>query len=215
MKQKKTGFIQNIVKKFKKYNESSILLYLLSVNFSNLKREIIAKSPNVSRKEENPNGVFTPEQINEARQHPTGFIKLAIQTIAKRQKLVNLLDKQKQYISGLINELEHDIITVLQTVDYENEKTFNDMKKLLKTFKENYDKLLVIEKQANKQIIIIDKLINKHSREWNEHKQCYVEKFIQDLQKHNIVLSELEKNELLHPTKTLEEIKQNIEATLK
>lgn len=215
MKQKKEGFLQNIINKFKKYNESSILLSLLSTSFSNLKKEIIAKSSDNSKKEEYTHNVLTPEQIEKARKHSTGFVKLAIQTIAKRQSLLNDLDKKKQNLSALINELEYNIITVIRISDENTDQTFENMKKFLKKLKEYHDKIRSIEKQTQKQVIIIDKLISKHSREWNEHSKNYTNKLIQELQQQNIILSELEKKELLSPTKTIEEINQNIEKSNK
>jgi len=199
----------NAIKYPLKYSESAVILYLLSMEITNLSKEIRDKSP-VESKYLHVDSLFTPGQISEARKHFTGFIKQAIAVVAKRQIALNLLAAQKQHMKILIAEVEDGIAIALQNPTYISEDRFKRIEKMLNVLKKKNMEILAIEATLRKNAKIVNELLDKHSSEWKQHHVQYVAQLIAELESKGVLLSELEQNDLRTSIKTIDEVRQNL-----
>lgn len=192
-----------------KYSEAAVVLYLISMEITNLLKEIRDKSP-VESKQLSEDSLFTPEQIAEARKHFTGFVKQAIAVTAKRQIALNMVEVKKQQVKKILIELEDGAALALQNPSYISEAGFVRIEKLLKTLKKDENDLLVIEDALRKDAKVINEILAKHGSDWKDHQEHYVTQLIAELENKGIQLSDMEKKELGSVTKTINEVRQNL-----
>jgi hypothetical protein len=192
-----------------KYNEAAVILYLLSMEITNLLKEIHDKSP-IESKQLPEESLFTPEQIAEARQHFTGFVKQAIAVVARRQVALNLIAERKQQIKQFFIELEDGAALALQNPSYISEDGFRRVERALKSLKKDENEMLDIEDVLRKHSKIINEQLAKSSYEWKKHQIEYVNKLVVELEDKGIQLSELEKQELQEAKKTIDEVRQSL-----
>jgi|GEM_PF-3611605 len=192
-----------------KYGLVSILLYLISLEINNLMLEIREKSP-VSSKQTLPNSLFTPEQITEARKHFTGFVKQAIVTTAARQSALSLAIAQLDKIKTLIREVEMEFSDALRNLDLSSKSGLQCLEAGLEALKKEEQDVVLIESKLRNMGCSINELIAKHRNEWQQLHSKYVQQLISELERDNIFLSELEKQELQKPTKVIDEVRANL-----
>lgn len=192
-----------------KYNESAILLYLISLEVTNLMREIRAQSPDAS-KQLSPDAVFTPEQIEEARKHATGFVKRAIAALAKRQLTLNIAMLQLERAKTLRAEVEVGLGLAVQNPKLVDAKEMERLERTMLLLQEKektiFDAVASLKNLAES----LNQLIAKHRFEWFQHREKYATQLVAELEQKAVLLSELEKNELRNITKTLDEVKQSL-----
>lgn len=192
-----------------KYDEIAIILYLISLEVTNLVKEIRAKSPQSSR-QLHPGAVFTPEQIAEARKNVTGFLKRAIATLAKRQVALNKTMMRLEQLNTLRAEIEDGMTAAIQNPQIADAKEIEYLEETLHMLNEKEEELFNIEVTLKSMATELNQLIVKHSSEWQQHQTQYATQLIAELEQHGIALSELEKQELCSITKTLDEVKQSL-----
>jgi hypothetical protein len=188
-----------------KYNESAVLLYLISIEINNLMQEIRTQSANFIKQ---ASFVFTPEQIEAAKNNPTTFVKRAIATVAKRQVALNAVSDRIMQLKGLFSTIENAMVAILKDSQVAAKTDMATLEDAIKKLKKKEDDLLAIQTSLKSTSVAIDQLVAKHSKEWQQHKEKYVQQLLTELEQNNILLSELEKQELKSATKTINEVKQ-------
>lgn len=193
-----------------KYNEAAVILYLISIEINNLKTAIRDKSPQASQ-QTLPEAIFTPEQIHEARQHATGFVKAAISSVAKRQMGLNSASLCLQDLKPLITEVSESAAAVLQDTSLLSETEFSQLQTALQTLKKQENEIANIEMTLRTLGIAINDLIAKHDDEWRSHQQEFTTKVAEELEQRGVRLSDLEKKEFVEGTKTLADIERDLQ----
>lgn len=189
-----------------KYDEASILLYFISLEISNLLKEIRSQSPQASKIVPENAFILTPEQIAEARNNETNFVKEAIAVAMKRQEALNKIVKWIDQIDEISKQIQTTAAFLTKNKTKSNneitEQLEENLAKLFAQKKQLQEIKLPLEKIANK----INKLLEQQAKEWHEHSTKFTEKLIQEFEKQNLQLSDLEKQEIRHPSKTIQEI---------
>ncbi len=134
------------------------------------------------------------------------LVDLALIAHVDWQKLLNTLSEQRQIImsdlSLLTSRAEQQINAKKQQKKLGELETRYNAIEAQKNLPDAFELQLETWRQQE-----INPLIDKWTATWQGHKRQYAEQFITKLhEKHGIGLSELEKNELLSPTKTRAEL---------
>lgn len=193
-----------------KYNIAAVILYLISIEINNLKTAIREKSPQASQASM-PDSIFTPEQIQEARKHPTGFVKSAISSVAKRQAGLNSASTCLQDLKPLIAEVSESATSFLQDTTLMSESEFAQLQASLQALKKQENDIVNIETTLRTIGATINDLIAKHRDEWRMHQQTFASKVAEELKQRGTLLSELEKQELSEGEKTLDAIEKDLQ----
>lgn len=202
--------MDNVPKYPLRYNEAAIILYLISLEISNLLEEIKKRSPCATGQLPPNINALTPEQIEEARQDFTGFVKSAISVAAKRQEAMNLVTAQLMRVQELVLEVDGILALMIQNPTPVSQEEFGRINQARQTLRNRQNGIMVIERKLREISNAINDLLAKHAEEWRQHYGKYVDKLISELEAKQILLSELEKQELSEPTKTIEEVKYKL-----
>lgn len=192
------------------YNESAVLLYLIGLEISNLLKEIRSKSPQAS-KYLPEDTLITPAQIQEAVDDFTGFVKLAISVVARRQGVLNYIIAQLDEIEIYRNRLEDAIAVVLQSQKQAPASALEDLYKFIDKLRDQEDYLSDMQAKFADIGSEINNLLEQHSIAWRAHQKKYAEKVIEELEKHDVKLNDLERAELLAPKRTIAEIVESLQ----
>jgi uncharacterized protein YoxC len=188
-----------------KYDMLAIIIYLIGMEIENLIKQIREKAQETSKlvpKE----AMLTPEQIEEAKNDFTGFIKKALQVIAERQKTLNAIYEQLQTLERQHRLLDDSIIGSIENSQRVAKKTFPQLVDLLQDLKGKKNRLQELYYTVKDTSNSINELLQQHANEWKEHQKNFAEKLIEEFAKKNILLSDIEKQELIAPTKTPTEL---------
>lgn len=191
------------------YNETAILLYLISMEVANLMREIRAQSP-VASKKLAPQAVFTSGQIEEARNHVSGFIGRAITTLAKRQMGLNVAMLRLEQLKKISADIENGFALAMENPKQIKPEEIVYLEGVLRTLKDKEKIVDDITNALHNMAKNINRLIADHSSEWEQHRHKYAPLLITELEKNEVLLSELEKQELYDVTRTIDEVRQNL-----
>lgn len=192
------------------YNESAVLLYLIGLEISNLLKEIRGRSPQASKYL--PEDVLiTPAQIQEAIDDFTGFVKLAISVVARRQSVLNYIILQLDEMEAYRAKLEDAIAVVLQSQKQAPINALEDLYKFIDKLRDQEDYLSDMQTKFADIGNEINRLLEQHSIAWQGHQKKYAEKVIEELGKYDVTLNELERAELLAPKRTIAEIVESLQ----
>lgn len=189
-----------------KYDEASILLYFISREISNLLKQIRNQSPEASKIVPENAFILTPEQILEARKNETNFVKQAISVAMERQEALNKIVKWIDQIDDLCKQIQTNAANLAkeknQTKNEVSSKLENDLIKLLEQKKKLLNIRFAFEKMAGK----INLLLEKQAKDWQKHYAKYADALIEEFAQKNLQLSDLEKQEIRKPTKSISEM---------
>lgn len=148
----------------------------------------------------------TAKDLIQALDDSYDLVDLALIAHVDWQKLLNTLSEQRQIIrsdlSLLTSRAEQQISNKRQRKNLSELETHYKAIEAQKNLPDAFELQLETWRQQE-----INPLIDKWTTTWQGHKRQYAEQFMAKLQeKHDITLSELEKNELLSPTRTRAEL---------
>lgn len=203
--------MENVLTYPLRYSEASIILYFISLEISNLLKEIKNRSPNATKQLPSNINALTPEQIEEAQQDFTGFVKSAISVSAKRQEALNLLESQLARAGELVLQVDGVLAEAIQKPPPISQEEFERLNQARLTLRIHQEDIAAIGKKLKTISTTINDLLAKHAEEWQRHNKNYVDQLISELETQQIILSDLEKKELSEPSKTIEEVKRKLQ----
>jgi hypothetical protein len=189
-----------------KYDEASILLFFISLEISNLLQQIRDKSPEASKIVPKDASILTPEQIEEARNNETNFVKQAIAVAIQRQEALNKIVNWLDQIDKLSKQIQTAAATIVKEKTNSEAEQIQQLEANLLKLSEQKKQLNALKIPLEKSAAKINKLLTQHAKDWQQHYAKFTEELIQEFAKHNLQLSDLEKQEIRSPTKSIKEM---------
>lgn len=189
-----------------KYDEASLILFFISLEITNLLTQIRDKSPEASRIVPKDAFILTPEQIDEARAHETNFVKEAISVTMQRQEALNRIVKWIDQIDKLCKQIQAAATTIAKEKSALEETQKEQLNANLIKLTEQKNQLQQLKIPLQNTAEKINALIAKHAKDWQKHYAKFADELILEFEKHNLKLSDLEKQEIRNPTKSIQEI---------
>lgn len=104
-------------------SDAATLLSFICQSMHNLKNAILQQSSIQTRKDKALSiEFFTPEQITEAREHPTNYVKQAINAVAAIQTSLNLTQEKIDACIEQRFNLERALVLLIEKQKKEKEK---------------------------------------------------------------------------------------------
>ncbi|EKE01800.1 MAG: hypothetical protein ACD_21C00052G0018 [uncultured bacterium] len=149
-----------------------------------------------------PIPLLSPQQIQEARQHPSTAIQQALGTVAEIQRALNAalsklktLTEQRHSIESTLTELK----TLSEKNDQEppeNESLAKELKQQLAKLHQSEKDLEIVTEKLNKELDNVDKTLIQHADEWLKHREEYLDKLATNLETKGLALTNEEKAEM-------------------
>lgn len=217
--------------------EAATLLSFICQTMPNLKKSIREQSTLSAKKAALMSfDFFTPEQITEAREHPTAYVNQAVSAVASIQESLNLAQQKLdlfesqlesvRYGRGMLIKKESQIAAAKRRGEATTDSgspspiTF-DTTTAAKTSIEELDQdnsnikksikdLQQLIQEIKKQFDEVDKTLQQHAIKWIEHLEAFAKELLVELEANGVSLTTEEKEALRTGLKTISEIREKI-----
>ena len=185
---------------------STIELAFLCKKWPSLSKSISECSTSVGQKPLSPP---SSQQIQEARLHPSTIILQALSTFAAIQNALNASNEKIKVLLQQRGTIENALAKLISIDEQDKDKKHahtGDMNRLqnqLLTLNQEKQKLESIKSELQKKFELINIMLPKDSKAWQEHREKYFAELATELLKeHKIVLTTEEKFELNRTSST-------------
>jgi hypothetical protein len=164
-----------------------------------------------------PIALLSAQQIQEARQHPSNFIRQALKTTAIIQIALNTSLVKLDALAKQRKRIESDLVALSTLGSAKEDQGITIDKSIEKKLQQQLVELRQAEKELesitselDKKLDSINTILQQHSEEWSKHREEYFNQLAAQLETHDIVLTDEEKAELRRGSTTASSIQEKL-----